>query len=36
MSWLKAPNGRVIPRSGDGRFRRVTGADAGIGGGSPE
>ena len=36
MSWLKAPNGRLIPRSGDGRFRRVTGADAGIGGVCPE
>lgn len=36
MNWLKATNGRLIPRSGDGRFRRFTGQDVGIGGVCPK
>lgn len=28
----KAPNKRIIPRSGNGRFRKTTMADFGIGG----
>lgn len=31
----KAPNGRLIPRAGNGRFRRATGQDVGIGGVCP-
>ena len=31
----KAANGRLIPRAGNGRFRRATGQDLGIGGVCP-
>lgn len=36
MNFYKATNKRIIPRGGNGRFRKTTMQDFGIGGACPE